>query len=447
MKKILFFALSMLLGMTASAQGILQVEDQTNPSDVYTSTNDQAALRVRCHHDIALSFSSSMDKTANPFNTVLEGSDSIYYIEFPTGPRYRGRILTISAPGYFPIDVPLEMEPKQLLSIRLFDPNSQVDAGCYRLHRNKGVEEIKNMNYSEALNQFQLASECSDTDSTENAANLALVDSLIQLRKEADQAFQLLDYSKAASLYSIIVGLNSYDTFAIDRMNESNTKFSSECTVTFKRAEAYFDEREYEKAKVLYQKIIDNGCFQATMATDRIASIDRYTTAKADHANIVSYEWLNGAPIGIHYGRYNMHKVGGFFHLNLHPKVFDAIREECTVGDKPEIQMGFGWTVKIANPVWVHFGPGFGAKLYYGDYMKDKFPGKDGKPVAADDLDPRGKLSKTNAAFYINPELGITAKYSYFALRLTYQYRFALKKDLEDFIGKHRIIVGVGVAF
>ena len=81
MKKILLFALTMLVSMTVSAQGILQVEDQSNPNDVYTSTNDQAALRIRCHHDIPLSFSSSMDKTANPFNTVLEGSDSIYYID------------------------------------------------------------------------------------------------------------------------------------------------------------------------------------------------------------------------------------------------------------------------------------------------------------------------------------------------------------------------------
>ena len=112
MKKILLFALTMLVSMTVSAQGILQVEDQSNPNDVYTSTNDQAALRIRCHHDIPLSFSSSMDKTANPFNTVLEGSDSIYYIEFPTGPRYRGRILTVSSPGYFPVDIPLEMMPK-----------------------------------------------------------------------------------------------------------------------------------------------------------------------------------------------------------------------------------------------------------------------------------------------------------------------------------------------
>ena len=103
----------------------------------------------------------------------------------------------------------------------------------------------------------------------------------------------------------------------------------------------------------------------------------------------------------------------------------------------------------MANPVWVHFGPGFGAKLYYGEYKDDKYPGEDGKPLSQDDLvsNHDEEQDKVNAAFSINPEIGVTVKYSFFALRLTYQYRFALEKQLEDFLGKHHIMVGVGVAF
>jgi tetratricopeptide (TPR) repeat protein len=447
MKRLYSLLAACLLTLSAVAQGTLQVEDLSKSNDVYASTNDQAAVRIRCHRDIPLSFSSSMDKSADPFNTNIEGTDSVYYIEFPTGNRYYGRTLTITAPGFFPIDIPLDLSPKQLVTLRIFDPNSMVDAGCYRMHRNKGIEEIKNMNYSEACNQFKVAFECSDVDSVENKANLQLADSLLRLRHDADQAYQMLDYSKAAEIYNIIVGLNSYDSFATDRFNECNTKFSSECTVLFKKAESYFNEKEYVKAKELYQKVLDRGCFQSPMVTDRISSIDRFLTDKKNHANVISYEWMKGAPLGIHIGKYNLHKAGGYFHLNLNTNIFEAIRNEHEIGDVAEVLMGFGWTIKIVDPLWIHFGPGFGTKLYYGEYKEDKYPDEDGKPVSLSDLEEKGDSEKVNAAFSINPEIGLTFKYSYFALRLTYQYRFALKKELEDFLGKHRIMIGVGVAF
>ena len=54
---------------------------------------------------------------------------------------------------------------------------------------------------------------------------------------------------------------------------------------------------------------------------------------------------------------------------------------------------------------------------------------------------------KANLAFAVSPVVGITAKYSYFAVRLTYQYRWSVQKDLQDFMGPSRVSVGVGVAF
>ncbi|WP_256372905.1 hypothetical protein [Prevotella sp. PTAC] len=43
--------------------------------------------------------------------------------------------------------------------------------------------------------------------------------------------------------------------------------------------------------------------------------------------------------------------------------------------------------------------------------------------------------------------VGICVKYSYFAVRLAYQYRWSVKPELDGFIGKSRISFGVGVAF
>ena len=444
---LLLIAMFFLADMTR-AQGVLEYEQISSDNEVYTCAGEQAALRVRCHHDIPLTFTSTMDKSAEPFNTTIEGTDSVYYIEFPTGNRYRGRIITITAPGYLPIEFPLELSPKEIVSLRVTDPNSTVDAGCYRTHRNKGIEEMKNANYAEARNQFMIAFECSDADIEENQRNINTIDTLIALREKADSYYDVLNYQEAGQLYTRIKSLNPYDSYTETRLSDCMVKFSSECTVAFKQAESYFEEKEYGKARELYQRIVDKGCYQSIMAADRITSIDRFLNAKKSHANVVTYEWIKGAPLGITIARFNDHRVGSFFHINLTPKIFEATRNNCVIGDTPEALLGFGWTIKIADPIWINFGPGFGAKLYFGDYKEKKYPGKDGKPTNPTDIEEsEDKDLKINAAFSINPELGITCKYKFVAARVTYQYRFSLKKDLEDFMGKHYIMLGLGVAF
>ena len=136
----------LLIGSITCAQGVLEVKDTSQPNDVYASENDEAAVIIRCHESIPLTFSSSMDKTAIPFKVELQGADSLYYLAFPTGSRYRGRELSIIARGYAPIFICLELQPKQLLSFQVTDPDALVDAGCYREHRNKGVLEIGKAN-------------------------------------------------------------------------------------------------------------------------------------------------------------------------------------------------------------------------------------------------------------------------------------------------------------
>ena len=87
MKKTIITTCLILLGSMAFAQNTLEVKDISQPNDVYSSTNDEAAVMIRCHESIPLKFESSMDKSAEPFRTELQGSDSVYYIAFPTGKR------------------------------------------------------------------------------------------------------------------------------------------------------------------------------------------------------------------------------------------------------------------------------------------------------------------------------------------------------------------------
>ena len=470
-KKTLLIVCIILIGSMLHAQNVLEIQDVSQPNDVYSSPNDEAAIIVRCHQSIPLKFVSSMDKSAEPFRTELQGSDSVYYIAFPTGSRYRGRQLSIYSSGYIPVYVDLDLHPKQLLSFKVTDPNALVDAGCYRTHRNKGKNEIKNLNYDEARNQFVLARECSDCDNKENEENIALTDSLILFRKKGDAAFDSLDYVTAGKYYSKILALNALDNYASNRNNTCVQNYTEECTTLFTKANFYYTEKEYDKAKELYQKVVDKDCRNMSLAIERLNSISSLQKAQKDHARVFTYEYRKDVPIGFSYGKYNMHKAGGFFQMDFNKYVFDAIRKDCRYGqDKfPELNMSFGWTVKIANPVWIHFGPGFTGKMYYGTYAEKKYPKKgygidelqylNMKKMGEEELvaqatqlseapeQYKDAWTKANFAFAISPVIGLTVKYSYFAIRATYQYRWSVEKDLQDFIGNSRFSVGVGVAF
>ena len=152
--------------------------------------------------------------------------------------------------------------------------------------------------------------------------------------------------------------------------------------------------------------------------------------------------------------------------MSLNSKVFEMMRNDCRTPDMPEVNVNFGWTVKIVNPVWIFFGPGATTKVYYGKYEvtddhDDIYPNKKGFPndpdgvlKPKDDEKKNKKIQeytkddqKANLAWAISPVIGVCAKYSYFALRLTYQYRFAMDSHLKDFMGSQRLSIGVGVSF
>ena len=450
---LMFFAIQV-----TKAQNVFDVTDISQENDIYSGEENEAAVLIRCNHSIPLSFSSSMDKVVNVYMSDLQGTDSLYYLVFPTGKKYRGRELTITAPGYQSYIVSLELEPKQLVSYQIIDPNSMVDAGCYRGHRNKGIQEIKTANYEEARNQFILARECSDVNKDENEKNIQLVDTIVYYRQKANNCFDLVDYREASEYYSKVIELNSYDIFASTRRNECILKFSENCQALYDRAEYFFSIKDYDKAKEFYQRIVDEKCQSYRNAVTRINEIEKYLLARKDHNTVISYEFdLNGnCPFGFHVGSYKMKKVGGFFEMNFNGKLFDVFRSSASYGDKPELNIAFGFTRKIASPVWIYFGPGFTFKSYFGNFIKDIYPVKnvpypsDKKEGLVEEIKD-GKtvydLEKTNFAFAVSPTIGIVVKYSYFALRLGYQYRFAFKKELQDYIKSNRFSIGVGVAF
>ncbi|MBR6284212.1 MAG: hypothetical protein IKR25_07965 [Muribaculaceae bacterium] len=464
MKKLLLLTLVAATALCTQAQKLLQATEVPNP--LVTAYMNQpgeyrARIDVKCVQSIPLSFETQCDKYENMrLSTESDGVNTIYTMLFdadPTVREYSTRMLTITAPGYDAVYYDLsELKSGQWLTINVNDPNATVDTGCYNEHHNKGMNEIKNMNYSEALRQFTIASTCAEVNQAENEANIALADSLRMFRLYADNAYNQLDYRLASTYYEKVLALNSYDSYARDRNAQCIGSFTNECEKLWRQAEWYYDEHDYTRAKELYQQLIDRKCNYDVQATEKLQSMKSKDRSRKNHDHVITYEWQKDAPIGIHTGKYNMHKAGGFFQLSLNPKLVDAIRDECKYEDPntvpnisyPEFTIQFGWTLKIKNPVWIHFGPGFTGKMYYGKYEEENYPYHEKHAVTdATKNEVDGAEKNANFAMAITPIVGITVKYSYFAIRCSYQYRFALRKPLQEFIEPHRVSVGVGVAF
>lgn len=291
MKKFLSMVFALVLASTAFAQNVLEITDISQPNDVYSSEDNKAVVVVKCNKSIPLTFESTMDKSATPYNTTVEGSDSIYYIEFPTGSRYRGREVMVMSPGYGTVILPLsDLKPKQVVTFQAIDPNSQVDAGCYRGHRNKGMEELKNMNYNEARDQFIVARKCSDVDAEENERNIALVDTILFYREKGEATYRLLDYRQASYYYEKVTELNPYDTYATNRFSNCLTKFTTECDATYRQADYYFNEKQYDKALELFNRIIDSNCPAKVQAIEQRNKINLLLNQRQTHSRVLTYE-------------------------------------------------------------------------------------------------------------------------------------------------------------
>jgi hypothetical protein len=201
---------------------------------------------------------------------------------------------------------------------------------------------------------------------------------------------------------------------------------------TFSTAEAYFLENDYNNAEDLYNQVVAQYCAASASAIRRLQEI----RIKRQLPHVLTYEYAKNASIGISTGNYKDNHVAAYFTLRLNPAVFELLRDDQKEKDKPELNVSFGWTFKTIKPVWLFFGPGYTA---VSENIYDE--------TDIDREDPKLKIYHA-----ISPEAGILCKFNLsgkigVALRYTYQYRFALKKEQEDYIGKIRHVFGAGFCF
>src|SRR5574344_516002 len=107
---VLFFAAQ---GINAQ-QRFFEVKDESPLNGVFSGLDNEAGVIIACNQSKNLTFDSSMDETVTLFKKETEGNNTLYFLVFKVGRRFKGRVLSVICPGYSTIVVPLDLQPKQL---------------------------------------------------------------------------------------------------------------------------------------------------------------------------------------------------------------------------------------------------------------------------------------------------------------------------------------------
>jgi len=263
---------------------------------------------------------------------------------------------------------------------------------------------------------------------------IGVIDSILSLKPLADAAFNILDFKSAYDQYLKLHSFNIDDQYISSRLATCKQKIDEYCNIYFSNAENYYNNGEREKALELYNKIIAQGCGQSDQANKRLQDIYSVTVVNKN-ATVLTYEYEKDTPVGFSIGKYKNLKSNGYFTLRLNSDVFEAMRANTDSLKRPELNISFGWTIKVVKPVWIFFGPGYTGV---------------GKYMSGNNVD-----TKDNSALKIysavSPEIGLLGKILLgnvgIALRYTFQYRFAIEKETVDYIGNIKHIAGIGICF
>ena len=442
MRKTAFVFLLSLSFTVSYAQRKLEVKEKTEALSVFIDKDpvidkdggSQAGATISCPVNLNLTFSSNVDKVVDVYKSEEKGGLRFYYLRFIVG-RYKGanysnRILEVAAPGFVPLKFSLALTASQSKSFEIFDPNATVGVGCFYEFYNGGIELFKNALYSEAKEKYKLALECTDAPENINVKEkIANIDTILILRKKADEAYEMQNFKIALDCYEKINSYNADDQYVNKRMSESRIRYLDSCTSYYRNAEDYFVNGKYAQAKKLYEIIVLQSCPKATEANVRLSEIRQFEEDRKFKTKVVNYEYAQNTPLGISGGKYSENKVGSYISFRMNIDVIEAIRKKHENAEKPEANLSIGWSLKAVSPVWIFAGVGYTG---VGRWETE------GHPVD----DPALKIQSA-----ISPEAGVLGKIGPIVLRYTFQYRFSIDKDYQDLIGSMKHVFGVGICF
>jgi hypothetical protein len=444
MKKYSLSILFAFFSLFAIGQRNLQFEESSDLIP-FSTDKDEGLVIISCSEFLKLDFRTNWNESIKFFKeNETEGGDLLYYLLFPTEKEYNGRRLYISTAGFNSLTVPIVLQAKETKKIKVFDPSAPILDNCYNQLTREAEKLFSDGLYTSAKDKYILSKECPDFRQDSNAdERIVSIDSIVIWRQIADRHMEVLDrtqalnYSQASEYYYKIQALNPEDKYVSSRINDCRQKENEKCSSKLADAERLFFDKKNDNAKILYEDIVSSNCNNAPQATLRLQEIGEMEKNKKQLSHVLTYELASNTPIGISTGNYKEHKTSGYFTLRFNPDVFEALRSNPDDTAKPEFNLSFGWTIKVIKPIWVFFGPGYTG---VGEYVYEE------KDINKED-DPRLKIHSA-----ISPEIGLLGKIKInkgfgIALRYTFQYRFALKKDTEDYIGNTKHAFGLGFCF
>jgi len=419
--------------LCAFAQRPLESNDISKEGEVYPLGKNQfARITISVDMNIYPHFK-SMDMQLTPVE-VDTLANKVYYHLHLDAKNYSKTNLEIFANGFLPFNLSWNsLQPNQWLRYYIYDPDPTI-VGCYHQLMREGMKLFTDGKYEEARKKYEsIKQTCTKIDDPKEVdAKIALMDSILLWRIQADSYFARADYVNAIKECHKILEKNPTDQYNLDRFFESKTRQESDCEAMFGMAEYYFEEKEYDKAQPLYGKIIDRSCDKLSSATARLLEIE----AKRQLSHALTYEYAKNVPVGLSTGSYKNRRTSGYFTLRLNSDLFELIRKDGDEKLKPELNLSFGWTTRIVKPapIWLFFGPGYTGM---GQFVpKEQDPEKLGLKLYHAISPEAGLLGK----IILSKNIGI-------ALRYTFQYRFTLDKDMIDYVGKTRHVFGAGLCF
>jgi tetratricopeptide (TPR) repeat protein len=413
----------------ATSQKLVVERDSDAVQGLCTVGETDACVIIVADTLLRLTFESSMDAKVNIVSKREIGSSFQYLLRFPTGYVYEKRVLEIISPIASSVEIEdFNLQPKESRTYIVSAPRCYLDA--YK----EALELFRKGSYDESKEKYKHATKCFDVPLDENTASkIAIIDSIQLLKKIADKSFEIADYDNALMRYQKILSYNQEDQVIAIRYAECIAQKDQSCIKYFTDAEKYFNQNETERAKKLYEQVIMKGCgtYYYQISTERLNTIEE----KVKPTKVLTYEWVSTAPIGLSIGSYKDRKTGGFFTIQTNIDMFETLRSNYAKSKRPEVDVAFGWTTRPVRkhiPIWIFFGPGYTG---VGEYIYE------------DEENQSSEKPKLHFYHAISPEAGLLLKLGPVALRYTCQYRFALKKETENYVKPVKHIFGLGFCF